>query len=551
MNKFIINNSFFGFFLLIIVIASFLRFYQLGSNPPSLNWDEVSLGYNAYSILKTGADEYGNRFPLSIRSFDDYKPPLYVYLSIPFIAVLGLNEFTVRLPSAMLGILSVVVIYFLAKVILTDMERKKKELISLLSAFFLAVSPWHLQFSRAAYEGNIGLFFVMLALLLFFYGIRGRRTFFLLSSISFVMGMYSYHSFRLLVPLVILILFIIFFKDLKQHLLRLSIAGLLFLILGFPIYTNFLTSSEGSSSRLSMVSVFSSENLTKSINRIDYDRNNNVPLGDLFHNRRVVYFFSVIKGYLDHFDPDFLFIHGDGGVQHHAVDFGMLYIWDIPLILLGIHFLIKRRNRFIVALIVFFLLAPLPSAITTGTPHPVRAIAMAPSFHIFAATGFVLLLSKIYNKKVKYLFLASFLLFFILNFSYYLHQYYVHTPIEYGYFWQYGNKEALLEAKKLEDRYEKIIMTYKYDQPYIYYLFYHNVDPKWYQKNWNYKGNGQVDRFKRIIGKYEFRNIDFAKDSSLSKALLIGAPEEIPETAKIIKEILFLDGRIAYKIAET
>ena len=113
MNKFFGKNFFTITFFLIILISIFLRFYKLGVNPPSLTWDEASLGYNAYSILKTGADEYGNKFPISIRSFDDYKPPLYVYLAVPSIGIFGLNEFAVRLPSAIIGILSVIAIYFI------------------------------------------------------------------------------------------------------------------------------------------------------------------------------------------------------------------------------------------------------------------------------------------------------------------------------------------------------------------------------------------------------------------------------------------------------
>src|SRR5438094_5460326 len=120
-------------FCCILVLSVFLRFYLLGSNPPSIDWDEASLGYNAYSILKTGADEYGNKFPLSFRSFDDYKPPLYIYLTVPSIALFGLNEFSIRLPSAILGITAVMATYFLVLQILDSWQKKERETIALLS----------------------------------------------------------------------------------------------------------------------------------------------------------------------------------------------------------------------------------------------------------------------------------------------------------------------------------------------------------------------------------------------------------------------------------
>ena len=101
--------------IFIFLIAFILRFWDLGSNPPSLDWDEASLGYNAYSILKTGKDEYGNFLPLSIRSFGDYKPPLYTYLTTIPVAIFGLNEFSTRFISALFGTFTVIVGYFLVK----------------------------------------------------------------------------------------------------------------------------------------------------------------------------------------------------------------------------------------------------------------------------------------------------------------------------------------------------------------------------------------------------------------------------------------------------
>src|SRR3989344_1501138 len=86
-------------FVSIILIAFVLRFWQLGNVPPSPDWDEVSLGYNALSIMQTGKDEYGQSLPVILRSFDDYKPALYTYLVIPFIKVFGLTTLAVRLPS--------------------------------------------------------------------------------------------------------------------------------------------------------------------------------------------------------------------------------------------------------------------------------------------------------------------------------------------------------------------------------------------------------------------------------------------------------------------
>src|SRR3989338_4060059 len=102
----------------IFLLALALRTVNLGDHPPGLTWDEAGLGYNAYSILKTGRDEFGVPFPLIFKSFGDYKPGIYIYLIVPFIALFGLTELAVRLPSAILGSLAVVGVYFLINEIL-------------------------------------------------------------------------------------------------------------------------------------------------------------------------------------------------------------------------------------------------------------------------------------------------------------------------------------------------------------------------------------------------------------------------------------------------
>lgn len=550
MNSFIKENIYKLIFLCIFLFSGFLIFYKLNVNPPSLDWDEASIGYNVYSLLKTGADEYGNRLPISIRSFDDFKPPVYIYLDVPSVMVFGLNEFGVRFPSAILGLLTVALVYLLTKELFVDFEKNKKEKLALLSAFLYGVSPWHLQFSRAAFEGNVGLFFFVFGFWLLLKGLNSPK-YILLSIVGFGISIYSYHSFLLIVPLFLFLVFVYFRENLiknKKHYLLALVVALIFVL---PVFFSFVSRS-GSGSRLSMVSIFGSgDTLNPSIKQLQYDIKNNDKIGMVLDNRRIVYFLSFAKGYFDHWNPDFLFFHGDGGRQHHAVNMGMLYLWSFPFILIGIYFLFSKKTKRSFLIMIMFLLAPLPSAISTGTPHPVRAIAMEPGFSIFAALGLYFIFSQ--RGRIKNMaMLIIVITFFILNFSYYLHQYYVFTPIEYGDFWQYGNKQALKEAKLLGGKYSKIVYTYGYDQPYIYYLFYNQIDPIWYQKNWDYLKTGQVERMKRIIGKYEFRNINFEKDSKFKNILLIGTPQEIPDNASgIIKTIYFLNGSVAFRIVGT
>ncbi|MBI2420748.1 MAG: glycosyltransferase family 39 protein [Candidatus Levybacteria bacterium] len=536
----------------IVLLGIFLRFYQLGVNPPSLDWDEASIGYNAFSILKTGADEYGNYLPVAFRSFDDYKPPVYVYLTVPSVALFGLNEFAVRLPAALIGAAAIAVVYFLVKEILMIWDKNKREYMALASAFFLAISPWHLPFSRAAFEGNVGMFFLILSLLFFFKAFKNKY-FFLPFAVSSVISIYSYHSFRLIIPILLVALLGLFYKRLIQQKVLAMLSLIIIMVFSMAAYVSFF-SSMGSGTRLSMVTIFSEPALQmESARNVEIAKRNGDLIGEILNNRRLFFVPTIIKGYFDHFNFDFLFLHGDGGVQHHAYSMGMLYLWDFPFIILGIIFFLKKIDRRIFLIFILFLLAPLPSAITTGTPHPVRAIAMIPGFQIFSAAGFVLMLMFLRKKYKQVGVIAAIAIVAVLalNIKHYLESYYIATPVKYGYFWQYGYKQALSFARANESKYKNIIMTYEYDQPYIYYLFYNKIDPNWYQKNWDYNKNGTVDRFKRVIGKYTFRDIEYSKDINLPDTLLIGTPREIQSNAKSVKSIKYLDGTTAFELVKT
>src|SRR6185369_10815382 len=132
----------------IIIIATVLRLWHLNINPPSLTPDEAALGYNAYSILKTGRDEYGTFMPIIFKSFGDYKPGFYIYTTVPFVAVFGLNEWSVRLPSAVAGILAVFLLYKIMQLLFEKNETFSS--LPIISTFLLAISPWHIYFSRGA-----------------------------------------------------------------------------------------------------------------------------------------------------------------------------------------------------------------------------------------------------------------------------------------------------------------------------------------------------------------------------------------------------------------
>lgn len=526
----------------IFFLAFFLRFYQLGSNPPSLDWDEAALGYNAYSILKSARDEYGNFLPLTFRSFGDYKPPLYVYLTVLPVKLLGLNEFAVRFPSAFFGSLSVIIGYFLIKKLFPN----KTNILYLVFTLLFAVSPWHIQFSRVAFEANVALFFYICGVWLFIKSLD-KSYFSFVSLLSFGLSLYTYHSPRLVIPALFIGLFLIFFEKIKANYKWYLCAFFLFLIFISPILWQ-LKSATGA--RFGSVTILNAdERLGESIKNSQSDLKNDDYFGSLMHNRRVIFGRDILSGYIDHFNFNFLFLNGDAANRHHTYGMGMLYLWDFPFILMGLYLLAKNRDKGSMIVLCWFLVAPIASALTKATPHAVRALLYLPTYQIFSAYGLIALF--IYLKSSSKPIITNFLrgltlLLWIVNFSYYLHMYYIHTPKAYADAWQYGYKEVISEITNIEDQYQKIVFTYQYDQPYIFYLFYRQIDPVWYQSQW---GGGEVLRDARAFGKYEFRKINWNIDSQGKNTLFVGTPKEIPENVTgLIKNIYFPDGSVAFRV---
>ncbi|MBI5357006.1 glycosyltransferase family 39 protein [Candidatus Collierbacteria bacterium] len=534
--------------LAIIILAAFLRFYKLGQIPPSLDWDEVSLAYNAKSLLQTGKDEFGHSWPLSIQSFNDYKPPVYTYLLIPVLKVFGNTEFAVRFPSALAGTLAVLVTYFLVKELLLQAERRTLNLecrasptrnaqrttcIALISSFLLAVSPWHLQFSHIAFEANIGLFFFIAGMWLLIRAFHKNSQWSIFFSVAFMsIAMMSYHSLRLVAPLLILATLLIYRKNIWDLIrpgppaggpglywipLILSVILTILTILTIS-YTVFF--QKVGQSRFKATSFLTIYNLL-TVNRDRLEKYGNNPVDKIINIKYFVYAKQYIKGYLDHFDLRFWFLDGDRIDRHRTPDVGLLYWWELPFLVMGLISLMSSTGLMAskekAVLWIWFLVAPTASALTGGTPSAVRSLVFLPTFQIFTALGIVFVLRHL--RKFWVIGLLGYLVIGLFEVSHYFHQYYIHSSLEYASAWQYGYKQMVDNVMADKDNYKKILITTSYDQPYIYFLWYGNYDPK----IWINDGE-----FNKRFDKFEFKKIDRLEMSNFENTLFVGTPLEIP-----------------------
>lgn len=537
---------------IIIILAGVLRIYQLGNVPPSPDWDEVALGYDAYSIIHTGKDEFGKFLPVVLRSFDDYKPALYAYLIIPAIFMFDVTTFAVRLPSAIFGIISVLAVFLLVREIFE--KHKYRDYFSIVSAFLLAISPWSLQFSRVAFEAHVGAVFNLLTVLFFVKGLK-KPWLLTISALFAGLSIYIYQSEKVFTPLLVLALIIIYWKDIfslsKKYMLVAFITGVLVVL---PMFL-YIVNNREALLRVTGTSIFSNQTelLKDNIQKLERDKENNDTLGMVLDNRRFVFAKTVVSGYISHFDPNWLFIRGDIA-RHHAPNMGLLYLFEVPFILFGIYLLLfsdfNRKTKLLI--LAWFLLAPIPASITTGVPHAVRTLNFLPTFQILSAIGLVY--SFVYINKYRRLKYAAFVLFaviFAFNFTYYLNQYFVQQNYYYSADWQYGYKQAVEEVLVQQDKYDKIVISddNPLDKSYMFFLFYLKFPPEEYQKVGE-KSSGSFDSH-HSFGRYEFRRIDWQTDSQSKNTLFVGSTKEIPAAAPILKTIYNLDGSVAIIIVGT
>ena len=527
--------------LAIVFLAIFLRFNQLGDNPPSLTWDEVAWGYNAYALGIDGKDEFGRFLPHDyLESFGDFKPPLYAYADIIPIKLFGLTEFAVRFPSAFFGSLTILFTYFLVKNIFYSSPQRKK--YALFTALLLAVSPWHILLSRAAFEANVATFFIVSGVWLFIAAIHKRPYLLIFSALAFVLSLYTFNSARIVSPLLVIVLTIGFRKELfkiKKHALISVVVGLLLFL---PI-VQFLFSPQASL-RFKEVNIFSDIEIVERANQ-QIANDGNAWWSKIMHNRRLAYGGEFIRHYLDNINTDFLFIHGDGNPKFSTRDLGQMYVWEIPFLAVGLLFLIRKRESHWWIVPLWFLLGIIPAGTARETPHALRTEAILPTLQIIVAIGVVTFFTSGFYKKRKNvlkfainIIVFGFLLLNVLNFH---HIYYSFYPKLYSGEWQYGYKESIAFVSDNIAAYDEAQITDNLGRPYIYYLFYTQTHPEDFRKTAKISrdpfGFVKVEQF----GKYRFIR---KKHEPSKKTLYIDTPGDVPDNALQLKNFNLLNGAV-------
>lgn len=543
-----------GLFLIIIVLAFFLRFWQLDKYPVSLNWDEISHGYNAYSLINTGKDQWGIKWPIfNFRAYGDYPTMLNTYLTIPFVYFFGLNEISIRIPSALLGFGLVIISFFFGKIIF------KKNMPALFLMFITAITPWTFFSSRAVFQSTIAQFFFALGLLFLLYSVYKNTKFLLPGLASLAISMYGYHNTRIAVPLIVIIFFIIFYKKIivlaKKKTKYFIFSIFIFLLFLLPQLINLF--SNDSQARSRWVFIIN----PASINIINEQRNHftGSPLiAKALYNKPLYFISEVSKNYLGFINPVNLFFNSTQNYQFNIPNNGVLLPTFLPFFYIGLIFLVVKifkKDPLPLFLLSWFIIGLVPAVITTGDFPIIRAMTILPLPQIIITFGFIVFLSYIKNIKVKNIF--TILIFIIVAFqsSNYFKNYFTSYAVGYSSSWQYGYKQAVFYIKNHYSEYDQIIVTKKYGEPHEFILFYWPWNPSSYQndtnKIWDYHADWYwVDAFDKFqfINDWEIKNKTQKNDK---KTLLITSPGNYNQNnTKLLESINFLNNTKAFDIVE-
>lgn len=466
--------------LLVFILSFFIRFYRLSDFPVGFHIDEAILGYTGYSLLLTGKDT-NNTTSLYTEVFGDFIPIGYHYFTIIPILLFGLTEFSTRFPGAFFGALTTLVVFLLSQALF---QNKK---ISLIGALFFAISPWHISLSRGSAETAVSLFFIVAGFTAILQSFRKENKLLLyLGTILLCASYFFYHTARLFIPsfyLVVIFVFSFFWKF-RQHAYKIAILRSFLLCASVSFLLIFVI--PGGSSRFNQVSIFTHPE-TKLVMeeqiREDGIKHTDVLLTRVFHNKIVDYSRTFFSNYSEYFTVNFLFLKGGLPLLFNVPQMGLVYMVELFFIVLGVFLLAKSKNLFYKIPLLWLFIAPVTSALTMDDiPNIRRAIIMVPAIEIIAAYGIFSFISYSFFKKTKKLIIFVLGILFLFNFSYFLHQYFIHTEVHRTWYRNNGAKAMINTIKKAYDQYEKVIVTKSTGGIYPLILFYMKMDPRIYQE---------------------------------------------------------------------
>ncbi len=474
---------------LILLVATVLRLWSLTSIPNGFHRDEALFGYEAYSIAKTGKDQHGRFMPLWFEGFGVIDYPLAIYPRVPFIAVMGLNVFSVRFSLVFYAILSVLLIYQLARKLFDDKQT------AVIVGFLAAISSWHFFMSRYT-PSILALVFLVLGVRLLLFGKTSRTH--VIGGIALGLTCYCYAAYFFFLPLFLFLILAVYFPEIKKDKsLRLGLlAATITMVSAFVLFWNV--------------------NITRAPqSAFYYDRRSieytwgDKPVGERLaqggtydllerrlHDPRLGFAHRAALNYYQGFSNVFWLEKGRG-FESNVEGFGNLLLYEPVLIIIGVLVLMWKRSKVGLLLIGWVVLGPISSTFTKDVTST-RLMHMVVPFVFLEAVGIRYLVWELVPKLrvgalrilAVLIILAPMVYFNVLYFD----AYFRHMSAYSGRWWQNGYSELI----KLTNKYpqKQVYMVGKWDFSYIHFVFWNRYDPAMFQKT-----------AKREVGIYNFNTV--------------------------------------------
>jgi hypothetical protein len=440
------------------------------------------MGYQAYSLLKTGCDYSGHCPPIQFHSFSDVQPPIPIYL-IAVSNILGVNlDLSIRLVPAIFGTLGIFMTYLFVK------NLKSKKIFDLdlpnlehFSALLIAIVPWHLTYSRIGFALALLYFFVLTGLYFFTeFLIKGKNMYLFLSLLFLGLTPMVYNTAKMAIifyPLILLL-----FPNSYRKILQSKNAKFFVLLMFVPVIILFANGS--TASRFDYISIFTDPVAGPEVNTqrmqdlgLDPKVGSTTSLpSKIIHNKVIFFSQKFVDNLFGLLSTDFLFTKGDPNLRHSLNKWGMVYRTFLPFLLVGVYFIVKTNNKKLIGfLFSFSLVSLITSAVTRdGFSHASRSFMFLMPIIILCSIGISFI-----NKKYKLL-SVLFIAALVIESIYFVHDYWFHYRLESENSWSPGMKEISIKAGSIKN--VPVIVSPKNGNPLIFYVYYNRYDPAKFQK---------------------------------------------------------------------
>jgi 4-amino-4-deoxy-L-arabinose transferase-like glycosyltransferase len=532
----------------ILLLAFILRVYNITQVPPAASMDESSIGWNAYSVIRTGADEFGE-FPLvSQRGYDDWRRSTYLLLVAPVISILGLNVIAVRLPALLLSLATIWAVYRIARMLFVK-QKQHAHAIALIVSFLLSISPWHVYLSRIGHESNAYISFSVFGLLAFLLGLH-KKQYFLWSIAWFTLGIISYYAGQVFIPVIGLGLIGLYRKELGVALADARFRRLFVSIAVVCLGVVSLTFSQSAIVRFAGTTTFSADAHHEEYTKRMHLWQQAVSEGDMVarvrYSARLFPLEVFVRSYVSHFKPRWLFINS-GSEPFKTPYMGFLYMWQIPFLLIGLYVLcmthiLDSRVRWVILL--WLLSSPLPGSIATQAPHAMRTYPSVVTWQLITAIG--IYISLLYVSRARLLMSIATVCAVVVGLMSFIQNYFVVFPREQSASFHYAFHAAVRYVLAHQDGYERIVFSNQDNlyQSYMVFLYESTYDPLTYRQQGGTRSGGYNET--HAFGKYEFRpiRVDEARQPGV---LYVGNEKDFAPSEQAVAAFSNMDGTMTIK----